>query len=112
MNKNLSNVPSAGTNDEQRTTADNSRSASVEANPMLCAGRVYVIEVDKGAWDSWSWWIHGIYDSQIKADEAKKTLLSKIEKDKKSKDWLTSHDAKQINEVRITEYKLNDVVSR
>lgn len=37
MNKNLSNVPSAGTKEQQRTAADNSRSASVEANPMLPA---------------------------------------------------------------------------
>lgn len=37
MNKNLSNVPSAGTKDEQLTTADDSTSASVAASPMLYA---------------------------------------------------------------------------
>ena len=35
MNKKLNSVPSAGTKDESSTTADNSTSASVEANPML-----------------------------------------------------------------------------
>lgn len=35
MNKKLNSVPSARTKDEQRTTADFSTSASVEANPML-----------------------------------------------------------------------------
>lgn len=37
MNKKLNSVPSAGTKDEQRTEADFSTSASVEASPMLSA---------------------------------------------------------------------------
>lgn len=48
MNKKLNSVPSAGTKDEQSTTADSIPSASVEANPMLAA--VLVKAVLNNSW--------------------------------------------------------------
>ena len=96
----------------RNSKVENGTSASLVQNGVLCAGRVYVIEVDKGAWDDWSWWIHGIYDCPIKADEAKRKLLAKIEADKLDKRWVVAHHAKSINEVQVKEYKLNEVASR
>ena len=73
---------------------------------------VYVIEVYKGAWDDWTWWVHGIYDDPFKADEAKRLLLANIEEDKQSEDFSTSYHAKKINDVKVIEYKLNKVHNR
>lgn len=73
-------------------------------------GRIYIVEVDRGSWDDWTWGIAGVYDCPIKADEAKRLLLARYEEDKRSKDWHTSHLAKGVNEVRVTEWKANDVV--
>jgi len=87
-------------------------SAAIAANPMLAVRAVYSVEVDKGSWDDFTWWVHGIYDCPFKADEAKRKLLAKIEEDKSSKEWIVQHEAKQINEVNVKEYKLNEIASR
>ena len=82
-------------------------------SPDTPAGRaVYSVEVDKGSWDDFAWWVHGIYDCPFKADESKRKLLAKIEEDKNSKEWIVQHEAKQINEVNVKEYKLNEIASR
>ena len=82
------------------------------SEPMLPVRMVYVIQIDKGSQDDFSWWIHGIYDSPFKADEEKRKVLIKIDESLKSENCCTSHQAKNINEVTIKEYKLNEIASR
>jgi hypothetical protein len=86
-----------------------SSNAAMQQNGLLAEGRIYIVEVDKGAWDDWSWGIAGVYDCPHKADEAKRRMLACYAEDKRSKDYHLKRTAKSVNEVRVTEWKLNDV---
>ena len=73
---------------------------------------IYVIEVDKGSWDDYCWWIHGIFDCPFKADEAKRLFLAKINKDLDDEDYEVREFANSINTVNVKEYPLNAIIKR
>lgn len=112
MNKGKINVQMLEPQSNNGIRTIDTASAKLLPNPMSAVRAVYLVQVDKGSWDDFAWWVHGVYDCPFKADEAKRKLLAKIEEDKNSKEWLVQHEAKQINEVNVREYKMNEVASR
>ena len=73
---------------------------------------IYIVEYDKGTWDDWEWDIHSIWDCPVKADEAKRLFLAKIEEMKASENSLWRRFGNRINQVSVTEYELNSVNKR
>ena len=97
--------------------------------------KVYVVKADTGSWDSYDWWIHGIFTDKeiaqaecdklntemekrkafpcpIEVDEDQIDDLTEEEFDIYHKWYMATSEAKEFNQAKIVEYELGKTYSR
>ena len=95
-------------------------------NVLLPAGFVYVVECSSGSWDSFHWWIGGIFNEAKDAEELKDKLnaeakrikdecpvkgntddMSEEDEDKYWTYFSTNENAMEWNDAKVKEYPVN-----
>jgi hypothetical protein len=106
---------------------DNLKTESNNANVLLGAGFVYLVECSSGSWDSYHWWVGGIFEKQEDADKYAQSLndenkrLKEVECSIKTpfedmtdeeeteyyRWWNGNNDAMEWNGAKVKQYPIN-----